>query len=114
TLIACGPARVDLNVGSDGPSQLLQPLQKRRVAGLHLRIARGPGHERAHAPHLFALLRAHRERPGCCAADERYELAPLPVKHGAPSLQAGATNWLGHDNTARRGRAAALRDFDLA
>src|SRR5262249_24363623 len=35
-LIACRPARVDLNVVADGPSQLLQPLQECRVAGLHL------------------------------------------------------------------------------
>src|SRR5262249_6654510 len=79
-LIAYGPTRVDLNAVSDGPSQLLQPLQKCRVAGLHLRGARRPGHERAHAPHLLPLLRACRERPcSRCAAERRSEFSSSVV-----------------------------------
>jgi hypothetical protein len=62
---------------ADGPSHLLQPLQKRRVAGLHLRVARRPGHERTHAPHLLALLRSRRERPRRRTAEEGEELAPF-------------------------------------
>jgi hypothetical protein len=70
-LIACGPAVVDLNVVPDGPTQLLQPLQKCRVASLHLRVIRRVGHEHAHTPHGLALLRARRERPSCRAAERR-------------------------------------------
>jgi hypothetical protein len=48
----------------------LHPLQKCSVADLHVRIVRCVGHERAHAPHGLALLRARRERPCCrCGAD---------------------------------------------
>jgi hypothetical protein len=59
------PAAVarDLNVIADGPAQSLHPLQKCSVADLHVRIVRCVGHERAHAPHGLALLRARRERP---------------------------------------------------
>src|SRR5258708_15190996 len=76
-LVASGPAVVDLNVVPDGPTQLLQPLQKCRVASLHLRVVRGERHEHAHAPHGLALLRARRERPRHRrAAEKRDELAP--------------------------------------
>src|SRR5439155_23973451 len=75
---AFGPAVVDLDVLSDGPAQLLQPLQERRVAVLCLRIIRSVGHERGHAPHVLALLRARRERPRRSRpAKQRDELAAL-------------------------------------
>ena len=32
--------------------------------------------KRADVPHLLLLLRARRERPRCCAAEQRDELAP--------------------------------------
>src|SRR5262249_28838246 len=62
---ASGPTIVDLDVLPDGPTQLLQSLQKRCVAVLHLGIVRAVGHERGHAPHGrgLALLRACAERP---------------------------------------------------
>src|SRR5262249_8429238 len=76
-LIARGPAVVDRNVGPDRPTQLLQPLQKSGVAGLHLRIVCRIGHEYADAPHALALLRARRERPRRRAAEQRDERAPV-------------------------------------
>jgi hypothetical protein len=42
--IACGPAGVNQDVLPDGPAQLLQPLEKRRRAGLRIRIVRGERH----------------------------------------------------------------------
>ena len=36
----------------------------------------GSGHQHTHAAHSVGLLRARREWPRCCAADERDELAP--------------------------------------
>jgi hypothetical protein len=55
---------------------LLQPLQKRRVAGLPIRIVRGDRMEDADAPYPLTLLRARHERPRSrCAAEERDELA---------------------------------------
>src|SRR5262249_3091406 len=61
--IAFGPAVVDLNVLTDGPTRLLKTLQEGCVAVLCLRIIRSIGHERRHAPHVLALLCARRERP---------------------------------------------------
>src|SRR5215468_5748484 len=55
---------------------LLQPLQKCRVANLHLRVVCGERHEHAHAPHGLALLRARCERPHSRAAEQRDERAP--------------------------------------
>src|SRR5215472_17346484 len=37
----------------------------------------GDGHKHADAPHPLALLRARRERPRRCAAEQRHELAPF-------------------------------------
>jgi len=59
------------------PNQLLQFLPQRRDLSLCRRIGLGIPHEHAGAPHPFALLRAHSERPrGRRAAEERDELAP--------------------------------------
>src|SRR5262249_23807889 len=94
-LVACGPAIVDLNVVPDSPAQLLQPLQKCRVASLHLGIIGGVGHERAYAPHALGLLRTHRERPRCrSAAEQRYELAPAhhSITSSARATKIGETS----------------------
>src|SRR5262249_45328231 len=92
-LIAAGPPVVDLNIVPNGPSQLLQPLQKCRVADLGLRIVRIIGHEHARAPHTLTLLRARRERP--CrrhAAEERDELAsPHSITSSAVASRVGGT-----------------------
>jgi hypothetical protein len=74
--------------------KLLQALLERREPRLPFRIVRGDTHEYSDAPHALALLRARRERP-CrrCAAEERDELAPSYVEHGAsPPLRAGGAS----------------------
>ena len=75
------PAAVarDLNVIADGPAQSLHPLQKCSVADLHVRIVRCVGHERAHAPHGLALLRARRKRPRGRAAEHAASRLPSSV-----------------------------------
>ena len=73
---------VDPHVAAVGPAQLLQPLQERRDAGLSFRIVRGRGHQHANAPHPLGLLRARRERPRRCAAQQANELTP---SHSRPS-----------------------------
>jgi hypothetical protein len=90
---------------------LLQGLLERYEAGLTLSIVRGTVHEHADAPHPLGLLRARRERPRCRGAEQRDELAALPVEHRAP--QAGA-NRLPHDSTSARHATAALGDLDPA
>jgi len=69
--VSGGPTGVDLHVATDRPARLLQPLRKRRDAGLHYRIVRGQRHEHANAPHPLRLLRTRRERPHGCRAAER-------------------------------------------
>jgi len=60
----------------------LQALQESREAGLSFRIARGPSHEDADAPHALArLLRARRERPCRRAADKRNETRVVSLDH---------------------------------
>src|SRR5215510_12348149 len=76
--IARAPTILDPDVAADGPTQLLQALQERRVASLSFRIVRAQVHEHADAPHPLALLRMRRERPSRRrAAEQRDELAPL-------------------------------------
>jgi hypothetical protein len=55
---------------------LLQPLPKRRNAGLLFRVVHGLKVEHPDAPHALGLLRPRSERPrGSRAAEERDELA---------------------------------------
>src|SRR5262249_20273477 len=78
--VARAPAIVDLHVAANGPAQLLQPLQERRIAGLVFRVARGEVREYSDTPHPLGLLCARRERPsGHRTADKRDELASLHV-----------------------------------
>ena len=65
--IACGPTVVDLDVLSDGPTQLLQTLQKCRVSVLRLGIIRAVRHEHGHAPHGFGLALRVRGDPHAVA-----------------------------------------------
>ena len=65
-----GPTVLDLDVLPDGPTQLLQGLQKRGVAVLRLRIVHAIGHERSYAPRRLVLLRARRERPRSCRTND--------------------------------------------
>src|SRR5262249_13896618 len=75
--VAAAPAIFDADVLPHSPTQLLESLQKRRVAGLSFRIVCRQGREHADAPHPLALLRARRERPCGRAAEQRDEIAPF-------------------------------------
>src|SRR5262249_57018420 len=74
-------ARVDVHVATDDPAQQSQLLMKRCDAGLEDGIVWSCGQQHAYAAHPLRLLRAHRERPRCRAAEQRDELAP---PHGLP------------------------------
>src|SRR5262245_61093895 len=71
------PTRIDPQVATDGPTRLLQPLQKRSVTGLPLRIIRRQMHENADPPQPGWLLRTRRDRPRYSrATEQRDKLAP--------------------------------------
>jgi hypothetical protein len=59
-----------VEVLADGPTRLLQALREGRQAGLSFRIACSVRREHTNPSHPLALLRARRERPGNCAADQ--------------------------------------------
>jgi hypothetical protein len=67
--IGCGKAMINPHIVAVGPAQLLQPLLECREAYLVVLIVHGRAREHADAPHLFALLRARRERPRCRSAE---------------------------------------------
>src|SRR5215469_14785178 len=69
------PAVVDLQVLTDCPTQFAKALLEGRGASLPLGIVCSRQHERSNAPHPICLLRARRERPYRCAAEQRDELA---------------------------------------
>src|SRR5262249_6586677 len=72
------PAIFDTYVAPDAPTVFLQSLQKRRVAGLALRIIRSLAHEHPDPPHPPALLRPCRQRPrGSRGTEEREEGAAV-------------------------------------
>ena len=72
--IGRGPAAVNLHVLADGPTRLLQALQKCPDASLKFRIVCCCGQEHADAP--YRLLRARRNRPRHRrATEQRDELA---------------------------------------
>ena len=88
---ACAPAILDLQIVSDGPARLLQPLQKRRVAGLSDRAVRRSVMSAPIRRIAVRLLRARRERPRRRRATEkRDELAPLSFDH---LVGAGKQRW---------------------
>src|SRR5262249_12106209 len=74
--IGRGPARVNAQVATDGPTQLPQRLLERLNAGpITFRIVCGRGHEHPEAPHTLARLCTYGERPCRGAANRRDELA---------------------------------------
>ena len=86
--IGRGPAAVNLHVLADGPTRLLQALQKCPDASLKFRIVCCCGQEHADAP--YRLLRARRDRPRCRSAEQRDELAPSSLDH---LVGAGEQRW---------------------
>src|SRR6185436_16391528 len=71
-----GPTSLDLRIAAVCPTQLLQCLPERRNAGLAFGIVCGYGHKNTDPPHAITLLGPRRQRPNCCAAEQRDELAP--------------------------------------
>src|SRR6476646_7872390 len=75
-LASGGPTNLDLRIAAVCPTQLLQCLPERRNAGLAFGIVCGYGHKNTDLPHAITLLGPRRQRPNCCAAEQRDELAP--------------------------------------
>src|SRR5262245_59939958 len=69
------PARVDPDVATLRPPELLEPLAERPDAGLCFRVALGIGGQYADPSHPAGLLRARGERPRRAPCYQRYELA---------------------------------------
>src|SRR5262249_1013520 len=63
-------------VTAHGPARALQRLLEHRAAGDRFRIVLGQTAQHADEPHPACLLRARRERPRGCAAEQCDELAP--------------------------------------
>jgi hypothetical protein len=61
--IDAGQAEIDPDVFSDGPTQLLETLHKRRHTSLRVRVVNIDGHEHADAPNPLGLLRKSCKRP---------------------------------------------------
>src|SRR5262245_43887592 len=71
-MVACRPPPIlAAHIAADDPAQFAEPLQERCIAGLSFGIVHHPGHKHADAPNTLRLLRARRERPRGCAADQR-------------------------------------------
>src|SRR6266478_4512164 len=113
------PAIIDSEVASIRPAELLKALLKYGHAGADIGIAFRNRHQHADTTNSLRLLRARRERPcGCCAAEQRDELAASHVEHGGflprsvcrtPSLPQAAGEVLGADlncSESRRRRPA--------
>src|SRR5262249_59707230 len=75
--LGTAPAIVDAYVAARCPTQFFKCLPERRHIGLRIPIVFGKGRQHADAPHPFALLRPHRERPHGRTAEQRDERAPL-------------------------------------
>src|SRR5262245_5799186 len=75
--IAASPTKLHPHVTAVAPSQLLQPLLQGSDATLPLGVVLGEEGEHADPARLVRLLRARRERPRGCAAEQRDELAAL-------------------------------------
>src|SRR5262249_49511750 len=90
--IASGPADVEARVAASGPAQFRQPLHERGELSLALPIALARRQEHADAPNALALLRPHRDRPSCRAAEKRDERAPLHLRGHSITSSARASS----------------------
>jgi hypothetical protein len=79
--IGGGPG-VDPYVAALGPSQFLQSLTEGCDASLTFRIVRRGTYEHPDEPYPLRLLRARRDRPRRCPAEQRDELPPPHTDHG--------------------------------
>src|SRR5262249_22464973 len=91
--IAVVPADIDPDVLAFVPSDLVQSLDEGRQIRLESRLGTGAIHQHANAPRLTRrLLRAHRQRPCCRAAEQRDELAALhSITSSAVASSVGGT-----------------------
>src|SRR5262245_32952690 len=73
---------------------MLRSVQKRRTAGLPVRVVRGGARSQdADPPQLVVLLGARRQRPCCRSAKQRNELAPLhSITSSARASSVGGTS----------------------
>src|SRR5262249_43465554 len=77
-----GPTAIDADVARTDPPEGLKPLSKCSETGAAMQIARA--NQNADVAHSVKLLRARREWPRhSCTAEQRDELAPSHVGHGA-------------------------------
>jgi hypothetical protein len=67
---------IDLDIAAIQPAKLCESLLKSCNPRLPLRVITGP-HQHSDVSHSLGLLRAHRERPRCRAAEQRNERAAL-------------------------------------
>jgi len=82
-------AKVDLDVLSFDPTELLKLLSERRDLQLRIRIDFGVTHHHADPPHALGLLRAHTGRPADSrTANKGDELSPSQTigPHCGPQL----------------------------
>src|SRR5262249_16995702 len=96
---AAAPASVDPQVTADRPARLLQPLSKRRDAGLRVRFVRRGVHQHADTAYALALLRPRQDRPadGCRAAEQRDEVAALHLRGHSITSSARASRAVSAD-----------------
>src|SRR5262249_53028516 len=87
--VGAGPTKVHPHVSAIGPTQARKGLRERGEGSLKHRIVFVLRHEHADAANAVALLRAHRDRPCCCAAKKSNELASSDAEHGLIVLNRG-------------------------
>src|SRR5262249_16870457 len=98
------PANINVSTATLHPPELRECLQECRDEKLSFPVAFWISHQHADAPHPLALLRARRQRQrGCCAADQRDELAPF---HHSITSSARASSEVG---TSRPSALAVFR-----
>src|SRR5215472_2253298 len=90
-VVGC-PALIELDFAALEPAQPVKLLLEAPHPCLHIRVARGKGHQDSHPPQLVAgLLRARRERPSSRTADKRDEVAASYPAHSRASGNPDAT-----------------------
>src|SRR5262249_3093120 len=77
---APGPAVLDPDVAPLRPPGLQQPPRECGGKGLSFLVALDMHHQQPDRPPALSQLRPRRERPRCCAAEQRYECAAVIKK----------------------------------
>src|SRR6516165_8702151 len=93
TQISTRVSMLDLDIAVLGPAERLETLAKCNDPSQHFGIVLGVWMQECDAPHALALLRARRERPRRCAAEQRDERAPLhSITSSARASRVGGTS----------------------